>query len=266
MSGGRAQANTVPTTHRFRHGALLALVAAGIAAALLAPPIPQDPHYHDFADARRLLGIPAGLNVLSNLLFLWAGGAGLHALFVARTLAIVNRIRPAYAGFFAALVLVAAGSTVYHVAPANATLAWDRLAMTLGFMSFTTILLAERVSLDLARRLFPWLLAAGVASIVYWRLGDTGGGGDLRAYALVQFLPLALAPLILWLYPSRFTRRHELWWVLVLYGLAKAFELLDHEIYAALGVVSGHSLKHLAAGVACILVLRHLRRRSPLET
>ena len=251
-------------TSRYRHGALLALVAAGIAAALLAPPIPQDPHYHAFADSEPLLGIPAGLNVLSNLLFLWAGGAGLHALFVARSLAIAERARPAYAGFFAALLLVAAGSSVYHVAPANATLAWDRLAITLAFMSFTTILLAERVSLDLACRLYPWLLAAGVASIVYWRLGDGDGQGDLRAYALIQFLPLALAPLILALYPSRFTRRHELWWALVCYGLAKVFELLDHELYATLGVVSGHSLKHLAAGIACLLVLRHLRRRAPL--
>ncbi len=253
-------------TNRYRHGALLALVAAGIAVALLAPPIPQDPGYHDFADHAPLLGIPAGLNVLSNLLFLWAGVAGLHALFVARRLAIAARVLPAYATFIAALLLVAAGSAYYHIAPANASLAWDRLAMTLAFMSFTTILLAERVCENFARRLFPLLLAAGIASIVYWRLTDGGDGGDLRAYALIQFLPLALAPLILALYPARFTRPHELWWVLVWYGVAKACELLDHEIYSALGFISGHSLKHLAAGIACLVVVRHLRRRAPLAT
>ena len=136
--------------------------------------------------------------------------------------------------------------------------------MTLAFMSFTTMLLAERVSERLALRLFPLLLAAGIASIVYWRLGDDDGLGDLRAYALIQFLPLALAPLMLALYPSRYTRRHELWWVLFWYGVAKACELLDHQIYAATGIVSGHSLKHLAAGLACLVVLHHLRRRTPL--
>ncbi len=251
-------------TDRFRHGALLALVAAGIGAALLAPPVPQDPRYHQFADPEPLLGIPAGFNVLSNLLFLWAGVAGLYALFATRSLAIAERARPAYAGFFGALILVAAGSAYYHVAPANATLAWDRLAITLAFMSLTTMLLAERVSERVALRLYPVLLVAGIASIVYWRLGDGAGQGDLRAYALIQFLPLALAPLILGLYPSRFTRAHELWWVLVWYGVAKGCEQFDHEIYAALGFVSGHSLKHLAAGIACLVVLRHLRRRAPL--
>ncbi len=251
-------------TSRYRHGALLALVAAGIALALLAPPIPQDPRYHEFADPAPLFGIPFGLNVLSNLLFAWAGAAGLHALFVARSLVIVERARPAYAGFFVALILLTAGSAWYHIAPANATLAWDRLAITLAFMSLMTMLLAERISERIALWLYPLLLAAGIASIVYWRLGDGDGQGDLRAYALIQFLPLGLAPLILALYPSRFTRRHELWWVLVWYGAAKACELLDHQIYAATGIVSGHSLKHLAAGLACLVVLHHLRHRTPL--
>ncbi len=50
--------------------------------------------------------------------------------------------------------------------------------------------------------------------------------------------------------------------MLAWYGVAKVCELLDHEIYAALGVVSGHSLKHLAVGVACLALLRHWRRRA----
>lgn len=251
-------------THRHRHLVLLALVVAGFGVALLAPPIPQDPEYHDFADARRWLGLPSALNVLSNALFLWAGAAGLYRLLKSRSLAVVADALPAYAGFLVALVLIAAGSGYYHVAPGNATLAWDRAAMTLAFMSFTTILLAERLSPRVALRLYPWLLIAGVASVVYWRLGDGDGLGDLRAYALAQFLPLALAPLLLAMYPARHDRSGDLWWVLAWYGVAKACELYDHEIYAALGVVSGHSLKHLAAGIACLLLLRHWRRRRPV--
>lgn len=49
---------------------LLGLALAAWVAVFLLPPIPQDPRYHLFADARPLLGVPNGLNVLSNLPFL----------------------------------------------------------------------------------------------------------------------------------------------------------------------------------------------------
>jgi hypothetical protein len=41
------------------------------------------------------------------------------------------------------------------------------------------------------------------------------------------------------------------------------FELLDRPIYSAFGFVSGHSLKHLAAGVGSWYLFVHLKRRSP---
>ncbi|HSE49381.1 MAG TPA: hypothetical protein VLA96_09265, partial [Terriglobales bacterium] len=53
------------------------LVVAGVF--LLVPPIHQDPAFHQFADRRTLLGIPNGLDVLSNLPFVVVGLLGLTA-------------------------------------------------------------------------------------------------------------------------------------------------------------------------------------------
>ena len=59
----------------------------------------------------------------------------------------------------------------------NLSLAWDRLPMTVAFMSFFAILLAERVSFRAARMLFPALLFAGIASIAYWYYSEVAGAG-----------------------------------------------------------------------------------------
>ncbi len=248
-----------------RQRLLLLIAAIAIVATLFAPPIPQDPAYHDFADVQSLLGVPNAFNILSNVLILGVGIAGLLQLSRRRPLHTLPEMMPAYLAFFAALVLTAVGSSWYHLAPDNPSLAWDRGAMTLGFMSFFSILLAERVSLRAARLLFPLLMIAGPASIGYWHASELRGHGDLRAYALVQFLPILLAPLILLLFKSRYTRGNDLWWMLAAYLLAKLLEILDHEVYAFTAWIGGHSLKHLAAGLACLVFLRHLQLRREID-
>lgn len=67
---------------RWRVALLVAVSVAVAVAAVLVPAMPQPVDYHDFADARDLLGLPHSLNVLSNVAFLAAGLAGL--VFVAR--------------------------------------------------------------------------------------------------------------------------------------------------------------------------------------
>lgn len=238
-------------------------LVAGIAT-LLAPRIPQDPGYHLFADHGSLLSIPNALNVLSNLLFAWVGVEGLYRLLRQKSLLILPQMKTAYVLFFAALVFIAIGSIYYHWSPDNLSLTWDRLPMTIGFMSFISILLAERVSLRVAKRLFPLLIIAGVGSIAYWHYSELAGQGDLRFYALVQFMPVLLTPLILAAFESRYSRGSDLWWLWIWYLVAKLCEVLDHEIYQSLAVLSGHSLKHLGAGIGCLVFLRHLRHRSLL--
>ena len=101
--------------------------------------------------------------------------------------------------------------------------------------------------------------------MAYWYYSELAGAGDLRAYALVQLLPVALTPLLLTLYDSRYSRGGDLWWVFVFYLLAKLCEVLDHEIYALTGWIGGHPFKHIAAGVASLVFLRHLLRRREIE-
>ena len=137
---------------------LLAISLLVIAAMMFAPSIPQDPDYHLFADHSHVLFIPNGLNVLSNLLFLWIGCEGLYRVLRRRSLHLLDGIYPAYPTFFAALILVALGSAYYHWAPDNRTLAWDRAAMTLAFAAFFSIVLAERVSESLMKSSMHTLL------------------------------------------------------------------------------------------------------------
>jgi hypothetical protein len=244
-----------------KYRTLVGISVAAVVVAILAPRIPQDPLYHQFADQNAYLSIPNTLNVLTNLLFAWVGIEGLYRLLRQKSLLIVNNLYSAYLGFFAALILIAAGSACYHWSPDNRTLFWDRLPMTIAFMSFFSILLAERISVSLARILFPLLIIAGISSIFYWQFSEQQGHGDLRPYALIQFLPMLLSPVILLLFRSRYTRGIDIWWFLAWYLLAKICETFDAELFDWSGAVSGHSLKHIAASIGCLVLLRHLRFR-----
>jgi hypothetical protein len=252
-----------------RHWREMVLLAPAFATAVvlaLHGPIPQDPRYDLFADTRSMLGIPNAANVLSNLAFLLAGAAGLLFLSTDRSATAFRESheRLPYFFFFAGVCLTAFGSAWYHLAPDHARLVWDRLPMTVAFLSLFAAFLAERVRPDLARRLLAPFLLAGIASVLYWRFTEQDGRGDLRPYALVQYYPVVALGLLLLLYPARFTLGSVMWGVGGFYALAKAFELADEKILRSTGFVSGHTLKHLAAAAAAALVLFMLARRRPI--
>lgn len=242
-------------TTRDRRLRMLALVGVAAVATILVfrmPRLPQDEAYHRFADGRVLLGVPNLLNVASNLPALAIGLAGLVRL----------RKRPGteekYAWFllFLGVALTAFGSAYYHLSPSNRTLVWDRLPMTVGFAGLFAAILGERVG-DRAYRLLLWpLLALALGSVIFWYAGELRGAGDLRLYALVQFLPALLIPLLVALYPPKYTHGAYLFVALGWYAAAKVFEFFDRQIYDLSGFVSGHTLKHLAAAVACWVLLR----------
>lgn len=257
-------------TREARIGVLLgvAILAAALAAAV--PPIAQEMAYHRFADGRRLLGVANGLNVVSNLPFLLVGIWGLGRVLSARaggpaSAFIESRERWPYVFVCAGVALTGLGSAWYHLTPDTARLVWDRLPMTLVFMGLLAAVVAERIDVAVGLALLPWLLAAGLGSIVYWYATEAAGAGDLRTYGLVQFLPALAIPLMLWLFPARYTRGGDLLIVLLIYGAAKLFEVLDGRIFALGGLVSGHSLKHLTAALACWWLLRGAMTRRPAE-
>lgn len=241
---------------------ILALAASGVAAVcwfVSRQAFGQDQAYHGFVDQRTLLGIPQCLNVVSNLPFLLVGVLGLR--FVSKT---TMPERPAWAIFFAGVAATAFGSAYYHLDPTNATLVWDRLPMTLAFMGLFSAIISERLASKVGRRLLTPLVFFGAGSVLYWHITELHGTGDLRLYYLVQFYPMLTIPLLLLLYPARYTRTIDLYVTLGLYVLAKIVEHMDAAIYGLGGIVSGHTLKHLLAALAAYWILRMLRTRELL--
>lgn len=243
---------------RFRPHLLVAVALAMALALAMQPPIPQDPAYHRFADDRTLLGIANFWNVVSNLPFLLVGMAGLRWVRTGFH-DLPGPLRQAYLVLFVGVALVGLGSSWYHWAPSNDSLLWDRLPMTLAFMALFTVVLGEHIDRRFGALLWP-LLLSGVFSVVYWRISELAGRGDLRPYALVQFLPVLLIPMVLLLYPR--PRGGWVWVGLLAYVLAKLLEQFDAPVFVALGQISGHSLKHLAAAGAMWALLLGLQRQS----
>ncbi|MFZ1538539.1 MAG: hypothetical protein WAT23_14285 [Chromatiaceae bacterium] len=243
--------------------AMLGMTLAAVLALVIHGPIPQSAAYHAFADQRSYWGIPNSIDTLSNLSFLLVGSAGLFALRRGVPAGALPALRPAYLVYFAGAALLFPTSGYYHLWPANETLLWDRLAMTVAFMAFLAIVMGEYIEPRLGIRLLVPLVALGMGSIAYWRLTDGGDGGDLRPYVLVQFLPMLLIPFIALTYRPLLRPVWYLWALLACYGLAKLFELLDEPILDLTQYVSGHSLKHLAAALGIGFFLLGLYQRRP---
>jgi hypothetical protein len=249
---------------------LIVVTTLVVIAACLLPRIPQPQDYHHFADTRGFLGIPNFGDVVSNLPFatigLWGivcvlrSGTGQHSCQF-----LDSAERWPYLVVFAGLLLTAFGSSYYHFHPDNATLVWDRLPMTVVFMALVAAVLAERMNVRLGVWLLPFLLLAGVASVLQWYFSELRGAGDLRFYAALQVYS-ALVLLIALLFPARYSRGSDFGIVVGFYALAKVLEMSDKQIFRAGHVVSGHTLKHLAAAMAGYWIVRMIRMRRPLST
>jgi hypothetical protein len=243
----------------------LVLAAAVGIAAFLFPRTPQPLSYHHFADTRSWLGVPNFGDVASNILFFVSGLSGL--VFLCRKSSLQQFIDPRerwpYVFIFLGLLLTAFGSAYYHLAPDNARLVWDRLPMTIVFTPLVAAQIQERVSVKLGLWLLPVLIAVGIGSVLQWRWSELQGAGDLRFYAAGQLYAL-LALLAALLLPPRYTRGSDLLVVAGLYVLAKICETADKQIFSLGHFVSGHTLKHLAAGAAGLWILRMLQKRQPV--
>jgi hypothetical protein len=248
---------------------ILAITAVSVVAAFVVPAAPQPTSYHDFADHRRFFGVANAFDVWSNLAFLLVGIAGIWVVFRPSTRFEHASERVPYAVFFAGVLLTALGSGYYHIAPDNERLFWDRLPMTIAFMSLLAAQVGDRIDPRAGRILLLPMLAIGAASVVYWRATERAGGGNLVPYGILQGYSVVILLLIaLWL-RSRYTRGDDIYWVFACYLLAKIVETFDVPIFALGHLVSGHTLKHLAAAagaflVCRMLVLRELAPRAPV--
>jgi hypothetical protein len=244
---------------------ILAFTALSILAAFLLPAMPQPRDYHDFADHRAMFGIVNFLDVASNIGFLLAGIAGLVVVLDPRTRFALDNERWPYAIFFSGLLLTAAGSAYYHLVPDNERLFWDRLPMTIAFMSLIAAQVVDRINVRAGLALVLPMLLVGAASVIYWRATERAGVGNVTPYAVLQGYSVVILLVIAMLQPSRYTRGNDIYWVFAAYVVAKILELFDREILALGDLVGGHTLKHLAAAAAGIVVCRMLMLRTLKE-
>jgi hypothetical protein len=250
------------------------LVLAGLTILVIAiswflPAIPQPLSYHNFADQRAWIGIANFGDVVSNVTFAIFGVWGMWFLLAlapdeSREKFIDPRERWIYFVAFFGMLLTAFGSGYYHLAPDNHRLVWDRLPMTIVFMSLVTAMITERISVSLGFWLWAPLLVIGIASVMQWHLSETRGAGDLRFYGAVQAYAV-LVFLVILFFPTNYTDGRYLAGVVGFYVLAKILETFDRQVFALGHIVSGHTLKHIAAafGGYCILRMLQVRRVEP---
>ncbi|MFC5497069.1 hypothetical protein ACFPOE_05950 [Caenimonas terrae] len=233
---------------------LLSAAVALFLVAVFGPALSQPGDYHRFADQRALWQLPHAMDVLSNLPFVLTALLGGAALWQAR-MALSNVQRAMAALFFGGLLLAAAGSGWYHIAPDDAGLAVDRSAMAVAFAGLLGLAAAGRVS----ERAGAWL---GLSVLLLGPLAAhlASASGNVLPWAVLQFGGMA-AVLALALRPARAgTLPLPLAAVIACYAAAKLLEINDQGIYALTGHwVSGHTLKHVVAALAAFPVVAALR-------
>jgi hypothetical protein len=233
---------------------LLLAVMALAALAVFAPAIAQPPHLNDFADQRRLWGIPHAFDVLSNLPFALAGGAGLWRL--RRSAGVLYESQRGCARlFFIGLLATAAASSYYHWAPDDVGLAFDRAGMSVAFAGLLGMAAAARVSDRAGNALALAMMVFGPASVAAW-----SATGNVLPWAIVQFGGMGVLLLVLAVGREHLASLPVRWsLVLLAYALAKLLEANDAALLRASGeLLSGHTLKHVVAAFAALPVLAAL--------
>ena len=209
-----------------------------------------------FADGRTLWGLPNAMDVLSNLPFLLGGVWGLWQWRMYR---LQGPAAKAAAVFLLGLVATAVGSSVFHAWPGEPGLALDRAGMAVAFAGALGLAAAERVS---ARAAGPVLGTTLVLALLSAVMPLTHG--NVVPWAVVQFGGMALMVGLALQHPANGALGIRIGALIAWYALAKAFELLDAEVFHFTGhLVSGHTLKHLVAACAVWPVLRALRQNAP---
>ena len=259
-------------------------ILAGIALAVLAlpfalPHVAQSPAYHHFADTRTLFGVANAMDTLSNFAFIIAGVAGIVLVWLRRLPEPTTALGAMSLLTFIGLVATGIGSAWYHgqVPPNDAGLAIDRYGMVVSFAGVLGLAAAHKVS-ERAGWWTGWLvLVAGPFAVWWWTVS-----GNVAPYAVLQFGGMALLVLILFwrdeatgAAPSGAASAATggttaatpsagpNWGLLIgAYALAKVFEAGDAQIWELTArLISGHTLKHLAAALVAVAVIAPLYRR-----
>jgi hypothetical protein len=238
------------------------LTITGAVLLLWHEPIHQPADYNNFADQSVLFAIAHAGDVLSSLGFALVAVWGWARLRPKPDRASLGRGWIGYRLFLTGLLLTAVGSAYYHLEPSNGRLVWDRLPIALAAAGLLAAVRSE--SRTDTHPLVDATVLSGIAvlSVLWWRYTDRPQHpGDLGPFLFLQLLLLVLVPLWQWIYGAPL--RDRVWFgvAVLLYVLAKVAELLDREVLATLGWMSGHTLKHLLASAAGGVVVGRLSQR-----
>jgi len=148
--------------------------------------------------------------------------------------------------FFIGLIFTTIGSALYHLAPSDSTLLWDRAGMAFAFAGMLGIAASERIS----TRSGIWLglasLLAGTLSLIVWQQTS-----DVLPWSVLQFGGMAVILILAITRPTTKALGISLLWIVLFYGAAKVLEAMDSWVFETTGHwVSGHTLKHLVASLA----------------
>jgi len=230
---------------KYLTAALLVLAVA----ALFAPALPAAAwHIPHFVDSRAWFGVPNAADVLSNLAFLAMGVWGSERLRGRLDVPV------GASWFFVGLILTCLGSGFYHLDPdVPQRLIADRLGMAVAFAGFLGIAASERISVRAGEAVLVLMMIAGL--LAAWAARE-----NLTPWVVVQYGGIALAVGLALTRPRPGALGVPLGGVIFFYALAKLFELGDAIVFDATGhIVSGHTLKHLAAALAAWPVISSLR-------
>jgi len=243
---------------------IIGLTCSSLLLVFCLPAIPQPLAYHNIADQRTILGLPNGLNVLSNLAFFIPGLLGIFILCSQPLPRSFGKPHEKIAFFvlFLGAILASIGSAYYHLDPNNETLVWDRLPIAVVQGAILCILIADRVKAEAGLYLLLPLILLGIIATLYWDYTEHLGRGDLRFYAYTEILPIIIILLLLWLFPARYQGQSYVFEAFAFYALGRIGEFFDSWIYKLTAqVISGHTLKHVAMGLGIYFLVRYMQYR-----
>jgi hypothetical protein len=204
--------------------------------------------YFLFSDQERVWGLPHFWNVFSNVIFLYVSLFGFF-LFIKNYHAYDLGLWESFLILNISIFVTSWGSSYFHLNPSPTTLLWDRLPMAVGFASLFSFVFADRVTDRYVRIMLPVLSGLAVATV----LSIDAGPKDLRPYIVMQFGSLLACLYILFFFRDGRLSNKLLVTSFALYALAKVCEYFDHGVFDYF-FLSGHTLKHLLAGFAVLLV------------
>ena len=235
----------------------LAALFVFIIMALFYGPISQPQEYHDFADDREILGVPNALDVMSNLAIIYPGVVGLAFIHESRNRTQVSEDEISIQiTLFSGMILTFAGSVWFHLDPTDSTMLWDRLGMSVVIGSCISLLIHDMWDRNLAAKIHLPIIIASIVSVLWWPVFD-----DLRVYFIVKHHPFILFPIFLLCGRRIYDKVSGYYWGLSMFLLATIFEFADQQIFEITGIISRHTLKHIAAGIGLWFLMVMIRDR-----